>query len=52
MDRSTKRIFKLQAELDAEAVLLQESRARLARLEAQQAATPATLATRHEGHKW
>ena len=42
MDRSTKRISKLQAELDAEAVLLRESRARLARLEAQQAATPAT----------
>ena len=41
MDRSTKRISKLQAELDAETVLLQESRARLARLESQQAA-PAT----------
>ncbi len=40
MDRSTKRISKLQAELDAETVLLQESRARLARLESQQAATP------------
>ena len=41
MDRSTKKISKLQAELDAEAVLLQESCARLARLEAQQPATPA-----------
>ena len=38
MERSTKRISKLQ-ELDAETVLLQESRARLARL----AATPVTL---------
>ena len=37
VDRSTKRM-----ELDAETVLLQESRVRLARLDAQQAATPAT----------
>ena len=44
MDQSAKRISKLQAELDAEVVLLQESRACLARLEAQQTATPATLA--------
>ena len=42
MERSTERISKLQAELDAETVLLQESRARLASLESQQAATPAT----------
>ena len=43
---------KLQVELDAETVLLQESRARLARLESQQAATPATRAARLAGHKW
>ena len=42
MDRSTKRISKLQAELDAETVLLQENHVRLGRLESQQAATPAT----------
>ena len=43
IDRSTKRITKLKAELDAETVLLQESRARLSRLEAQEVATPPTL---------
>ena len=43
IDRTTKRITKLKAELDAETVLLQESRARLLRLEAQEAATPPTL---------
>ena len=48
IDRSTKRITKLKAELDAGTVLLQESRARLSRL-AQQAATPPTLADTGRG---
>ncbi len=43
VDRSTKRITKLKAELDAGTLLLQESRARLSRLEAQEVATPPSL---------
>ena len=43
INQSTKRITKLKAELDADTVLLQESRARLSRLEAQEVATSPTL---------
>ena len=49
MNLSTKRISKLQAELDAEAVPLRESRARLARLEARQQQLPANPADTARG---